>query len=68
MKLIRVTPQYYVMYVQHVSNENMRTEIKYKASFADGGASDSSETDTLKVHSSEEKGTKSDSTLTLNLE
>ena len=65
-KLIRVTPQYYVMYVQHVPNENMRTEIKYKASFADGGASDSSETDTLKVYSSEEKGTKQDSTLTLN--
>lgn len=65
-KLIRVTPQYYVMYVKDVPNENMRTDIDYKASFADGSSTGSGEEETLKVYSSEEKGTKEDRQLTLN--
>lgn len=65
-KLIRVTPQYYVMYVEDVPNENMRTDITYKASFADGSSTGSGEEGTLKVYSSEEKGTKKDDQLTLN--
>lgn len=65
-KLIRVTPQYYVMYVQDVPSEEMRTDVKYKASFADGTESGSGEEETLKVYSSKEKGTKVETTLTLN--
>lgn len=65
-KLIRVTPQYYVMYVEDVPNENMRTDINYKASFADGSNVGLGEEETLKVYSSEDKGTKKDTQLTLN--
>ena len=50
--LIRVTPQFYVMYVKNVPTEMMRTEINYKPAFNDD--SDSKQEETVRIYSSNE--------------
>lgn len=54
--LIRVTPQYYVMYVKDVPTKDMRTELNYTPSFTNESTTSSTE-ETIKLYSSDKDTT-----------
>lgn len=54
--LIRVTPQYYVMYVKDVPTQEMRTELNYTPSFTNESTTSSTE-ESVKLYSSKQDTT-----------